>query len=59
MAKVIVYLRELELDALCTLAMREYRTTKAQASMLIREELERRGLLDTGAEKQEEKHGEQ
>jgi hypothetical protein len=51
MAKVIVYLREEELNALCELATREYRTPKAQDSMLIRDELERQRLLEKREEK--------
>ncbi|MBI5351717.1 MAG: hypothetical protein HZB50_03670 [Chloroflexi bacterium] len=56
MAKIIIYLREQELDALAELAMREYRTPKAQASLLIQKELERLELLEKGLGKQEEKH---
>jgi len=59
MAKIIVYLREQELDALVKLALREYRTPKAQASILIQKELERLGMLEKEAGRQEEKHAEQ
>jgi hypothetical protein len=60
MAKVIVYLREQERSALYELATKEYRAPKAQAALIIRKELERLGLLETGAEEnQEEKHDEQ
>ena len=55
MAKVIVYLREQERTALYELATKEYRAPKAQAALIIRKELERLGLLETGAENQEGK----
>ena len=45
MTKLIIYLREDEFSALSNLAQREYRVTKAQASLIIRTELERLGLL--------------
>ena len=45
MTKLIIYLREEEFSALSNLAQREYRVTKAQASLIIRTELERLGLL--------------
>lgn len=45
MARVIVYLREQEISALQVLAQREYRALKAQAALIIREELERLGLI--------------
>lgn len=45
MAKVIIYLREQELTALNDLAQREYRAPKAQAALIIRQELERLGLI--------------
>lgn len=59
MAKVIVYLREQECSALNELATKEYRAPKAQAALIIRKELERLGLLETGMENREEKHDEQ
>ena len=46
MAKIIVYLREQENDALHRLAQKEYRQPKAQAALMIRRELERLGMLD-------------
>ena len=59
MAKVIVYLRDQERSALYELATKEYRAPKAQAALIIRKELERLGLLETGVEEnQEEKHDE-
>ena len=45
MTKLIIYLREEEFSALSNLAQREYRVIKAQASLIIRIELERLGLL--------------
>ncbi|MBT7711884.1 MAG: hypothetical protein HN745_09190 [Deltaproteobacteria bacterium] len=45
MTKLIIYLRDEEFSALSNLAQREYRVTKAQASLIIRTELERLGLL--------------
>ncbi len=45
MPKVIVYLRDRELEALHQLAQREYRAPKAQAALIIRTELERTGML--------------
>lgn len=49
MAKVIVYLREQDNDALHRLAQKEYRQPKAQAALIIRRELERLGMLDTAS----------
>jgi hypothetical protein len=45
MAKVIIYLKDCELTALNDLAQREYRALKAQAALIIRNELERLGLI--------------
>lgn len=45
MSKVIVYLPEMEFDALQKLAQQEYRATRAQAAVIIRKELERLGLV--------------
>lgn len=45
MAKVIIHLRDHEWTALNDLAQREYRTLKAQAALIIREELHRLGML--------------
>ncbi len=45
MARVILYLREQELNALQALAQREYRAPKAQAALIIRKELERLGMI--------------
>jgi hypothetical protein len=45
MAKVIIYLQGHELTALNSLAQREYRTPKAQATLIIRRELEKLGMI--------------
>jgi hypothetical protein len=45
MAKVVIYLRDTELSALNKLAQREYRVAKAQAALIIRQELERLGMI--------------
>ncbi len=45
MAKVIIYLRDNELSALHELAQQEYRVLKAQAALIIRQELQRRGMI--------------
>ena len=57
MAKVIVYLREQENDALHRLAQKEYRQPKAQAALMIRRELERLGMLDTASNTEELREG--
>jgi hypothetical protein len=46
MAKVIIYLRDNEATALNDLAQREYRAPKAQAALIIRQELERLGMIE-------------
>jgi hypothetical protein len=49
MAKVIIYLGDLEFAALSDLARLEFRVPNAQAALIICQELEKRGLLsDTG-----------
>ncbi|MDO9303386.1 MAG: hypothetical protein Q7T89_18500 [Anaerolineales bacterium] len=45
MAKVIIYLQVHELAALNDLAQREYRTLKAQATLIIHRELEKLGMI--------------
>jgi len=50
MPKVIIYLQETEFAALQRLAQQEYRTTKAQAALIIREELARVKLITTETE---------
>ena len=47
MAKVIIYLRDQELNALNELAQREYRAPKAQAALIIRRELEKMGMISS------------
>ena len=46
MTKLIIYLKEHEFTALKTLAEQEYRVHKAQASLIIRKELERLGMIE-------------
>ena len=46
MTKLIIYLKEHESTALKTLAEQEYRVPKAQASLIIRKELERLGMIE-------------
>lgn len=45
MTRVIINLHKSELKALVNLAEREYRDTRQQAALIIRQELERRGFL--------------
>lgn len=45
MSRVIIYLPEIEFGALQRLAEQELRTTRAQAAIIIREELMRRNLV--------------
>ena len=49
MAKIIVYLGEQERDALHQLAQREMRAPRAQAALIIRQELARLGMLSIPA----------
>ncbi len=52
MAKVIIHLNDNEFSALIALAQREYRAPKAQASLIIRRELEKLGMVgEAGNEK--------
>ena len=53
MAKIIVYLGEQERDALQQLAQREMRVPRAQAALIIRQELTRLGMLPDQAKNQE------
>ena len=50
MPKLIIYLREQDHDALAELAQQEYRVPKAQAALIIRRELERRGFIELSDE---------
>jgi len=45
MPKIIVYLAEQERNALLQLAQREMRVPRAQAALIIRQELRRLGML--------------
>ena len=54
MPKLIIYLRDQDHDALDAHAQKEYRVPKAQAALIIRQELERRGLVAINTEDQEE-----
>ena len=45
MAKIIVYLGDHERNALLQLAQRELRLPRAQAALIIRQELVRQGML--------------
>jgi hypothetical protein len=49
MAKIIVYLGDQERNALLQLAQRELRLPRAQAALIIRQELVRQGMLPTQA----------
>jgi hypothetical protein len=49
MARVIVEIGERERKALHLLAKRERRIPRAQAALIIRQELERQGILPAGA----------
>ncbi|HMN00660.1 MAG TPA: hypothetical protein PKC99_16760 [Anaerolineales bacterium] len=53
MARIVVYLPDLEMDALHQLAQQEYRAPKVEAAWIIRTELQRRGLVgSTGSVEQ-------
>jgi hypothetical protein len=45
MARVVIYLLEPEMNALNQLAQQEYRPVKAQAALIIRNELKRLGMV--------------
>jgi hypothetical protein len=53
MSKIIVYLGEQERTALQQLAQREMRVPRAQAALIIRQELVRQGMLPTQNNPQE------
>ena len=55
MPKIIVYLAEQERNALQQLAQREMRVPRAQAALIIRQELRRLGMLPAQATVSEEK----
>ncbi len=56
MARVIVEIGERERKALHQLAKRERRIPRAQAALIIRQALERQGILPTGSRSMHEKH---
>jgi hypothetical protein len=45
MARVVIYLPEPEMNALNQLAQQEFRPVKAQAALIIRNELKRLGMV--------------
>jgi hypothetical protein len=45
MARIVVYLPDPEMNALHQLAQQEYRAPKVEAAWIIRNELQRRGLV--------------
>jgi len=47
MAKIVIFLIPQERDALIELAKREFRDPRSQAAFIIRQTLERYGLLET------------
>ena len=53
MAKIIVYLGDQERTALQQLAQREMRVPRAQAALIIRQELMRQGMLLNETQTQE------
>ena len=50
MARVVVYLLDPEMSALNQLAEQEYRPVRAQAALIIRNELKRLGMVETNHE---------
>jgi hypothetical protein len=50
MARVVIYLLEPEMNALNQLAQQEYRPVKAQAALIIRNELKRLGMVGSQPE---------
>ena len=59
MPKIIVYLAEQERNALRELAQREMRVPRAQAALIIRQELRRLGMLQAQTTIIEEEYNEQ
>ena len=55
MARIIVHLGEQEREALRTLAKREMRDPRAQAALIIHQELERQGALPARADLSQKK----
>ena len=58
MPKIIVYLAEQERNALLQLAQREMRVPRAQAALIIRQELRRLGMLPAQTTELEEEYNE-
>lgn len=55
MARIVIHLPDLEMTALHQLAQQEYRAPKVEAAWIIRNELQRRGLVTgTGTGEQSE-----
>ena len=54
MAQITIFLKTTEKAALRLLAEQEFRDPRAQAALIIRQELERRGLLSAQNDHQEE-----
>lgn len=54
MARVTIYLPELDHQALEELAIQQFRTPKEQAAIIICAELERQGLLEPSEKEEEE-----
>jgi hypothetical protein len=55
MARIVIYLLEPEMNALNQLAQQEYRPVKAQAALIIRNELKRLGMVgEQPADKEKE-----
>lgn len=58
MPKIIIYLAEQERNALLQLAQREMRVPRAQAALIIRQELKRLGMLPGQSTVLEEEYSE-
>ncbi len=56
MARITITLKSNEVDALIILADREFRDPRDQAALIIRQELERRGLLANPEQAKSESH---
>ena len=54
MERITIFLKTFEKDALLRLANKEYRDPRIQAALIIRQDLERRGLLDSEEPQQKE-----
>lgn len=58
MAKVVIYLLEPEMSALQRVAQQEYRSVKAQAALIVRNELIRLGMVRDQTAKNEKEPAE-